>query len=97
MPRRAFASGGGLVIPARRNHPPSRYPSVAIVLINPDCTRAEPNDWRSFALADQAFEVADGASNPIRKLLFRENFLHLATLCVWCRLVSFPRRKFSHT
>ena len=59
MPRRAFASGGGLVIPARRNHPPSRYPSVAIVLINPDCTRAEPNDGRSFANTNQPFDVAN--------------------------------------
>jgi hypothetical protein len=49
----------GLVIPARRNHPPSLYPSIAIGLINPDCTGAETNDGRSFANANQPFEVAN--------------------------------------
>ena len=74
-----MSGGGRPVIPARRNHPPSRYPSVAIVLIDPNCSDTEPNKGRSLTDADQPFEVADGPSNPIRKLSLRKNFLHWPT------------------
>ncbi len=77
--------GSSTYLPARRNHAARSDPSIAVILLNPDCAGTKSNNGRPFASADQTFHVANRLSDPLGELLLRENFLQLATPFVDCR------------
>jgi hypothetical protein len=73
--RRRFRVGGrslsgGCFGPPRRDFSARCNPGFAVALVDPDRADAKLHEGRTLALTDEAFEVADGASDPIRKLSF---------------------------